>query len=171
MVVEPAPDVLEILVASLSRRFNAYITCAKDAGTCLECELTDPHEVLIAELELEGSSGLHLAEQVLSLGPRPVILIGDRITSAAAIAAMRIGVRDLFRKPFAVTALLDSAERALRAHREWVRRAARYHRLRELVRQAVRDRRDLNRRVDLVCKDLVEAHRRLARRVAEVKAT
>jgi DNA-binding NtrC family response regulator len=171
MIVEPEPDVLEILVASLSRRFNAYITCAKDAETCLQAILTEPHDLIITELELDGLSGLQLAEQLSSLGTRPMILLGDHVTCSDAVAAMRLGVRDIFRKPFAVAELLDAAEQMIRQDLETRRRAARYHRLRDLVRQVVRERRDLDRRVELVCKDLVDAHRRLARRVAEVKAS
>ena len=37
--------------------------------------------------------------------------------------------------------------------------------LRQLVRRVLSERRDLNRRIDLVCKDLVGAHRRLVQRV------
>jgi hypothetical protein len=43
--------------------------------------------------------------------------------------------------------------------------------MRELVRHVIRERRDLNRRIELVCRDLVEAHRRLVHRVVEFKGS
>ena len=63
---------------------------------------------------------------------------------------------------------MDSLTRS-RSRRCWdeCRHAARYRRLRELVHRVIRERRDLNRRIELVCRDLVEAHRRLVHRVVE----
>ncbi len=43
--------------------------------------------------------------------------------------------------------------------------------MRELVRRVIRERRDLNRRVELVCRDLVGAHRRLVTRVLSSEGT
>ncbi len=169
LVVEPEPEIVEVLVACLSRRLHARITCVADARGCLDSELLEPHDLIITELELRDSDGLRLARELMSLGSRPIILLADQATCSDAIEAMRLGIRDVFRKPFPVDELLDSVERLIRAHVETRRRAARYHRMRELVRHVVRERRSLNRRVELVCRDLVGAHRRLVRRVTETQ--
>ncbi len=167
LIVEPAPEIVEILVASLSRRLDAHITCVADAESCLDSELGQPHDLIIAEFELLDSDGLRLARELLSLGSRPIILLASNATCAEIIEAMRLGVRDVFRKPFPVAELLESVERLIGSQTEARRRAARYHSMRELVRHVVRERRDLNRRVDLVCRDLVNAHRRLVQRMTE----
>ena len=56
-----------------------------------------------------------------------------------------------------------AAQRALvRRHQQ-----RRYRRLRRLSSRIVRERRDLRQRIDLVCRDFVQAYRRLAQRVSE----
>jgi DNA-binding NtrC family response regulator len=165
LLVEPDAEVLEILVASLARRFDAHLTCVADAESCLDKEMLDPHDLVIAELTLNDSTGLALTEKLAALGNKPVILLADEPTCDEAIEAMRLGVRDLFRKPFAVEQLLDAVEGELLRLDLRRRHAARYRRMRDLVRRMIRERRTLNRRMELICRDLVEAQRRLVHRV------
>ena len=165
LLVEPDAEVLEILVSSLSRRFDAHITCVADETSCLDIEIFDPHDLVIAELELEDSDGLELSERLMALGNRPVILLANQATCDEVTRAMRVGVSDVFRKPFRVEQLLDATDRALREHDLDRRRAAKYRRMRELVRRIISERRDLNRRIELICRDLVGAQRRLVHRV------
>lgn len=167
MLVEPDAELLELLVASLAMRFDAEITCVADAVSALDTELTDPHDLVIVEQSLSGTNGLELVEQLCSLSRRPVILLCDDPQSDDLIRAMRTGVRDAFRKPFAVEEFLDAAQRALYGFEVKRQSAVKYRRMREMVRRVIRERRDLNRRIELVCRDLVESHRRLARRVVE----
>jgi DNA-binding NtrC family response regulator len=169
LLVEPDPDILEILVASLSRRFDAHITCVSDAEQCLDLDMVEPHDLVVAEMELDDAKGTRLTEQLLSLRSRPIILLADNPTLDETVEALRLGVRDLFVKPFPVAQFLDSAERALRGHQLHLQHGAKYRRMRELVRRAIRERRDLNRRIDLVCRDLVGAQRRLVHRVLELE--
>ncbi len=171
LLVEPDPDMVEMLVGSLRRRFDAQVTCVDGADACLNTDLYDPHDLVIAEWELEDSDGLQLAESLTILAPRPIILLADEPTSRDAIGAMRLGVRDLFTKPFPVEDLLDATERAVTGHELKRQHAVKYRRMRELVRHVIRERRDLNRRIELVCRDLVEAHRRLVHRVLALEGT
>ena len=165
LIVEPDPEILEILVASLARRFNAHLTCVGDATACLDVEMVDPHDLVIAELSLKEMNGLELAGRLMTLSPGKVILLADDPTYADAITAMRLGVGDLFRKPFAVERLLDAVQRLLYGSKLQRQHAAKYHRMRKLVRRVIRERRDLNRRIELICRDLVGAQRRLVHRV------
>ncbi len=168
MLVEPDSEVLEILVAAMSDRFDAHITCVDSAESCLDVEVVDPHDLVVAELELEDASGLELSEHLMSLSHRPVVLLADAPSTEEAIAALRLGVRDLFTKPFPVSQLLESAQQAITGQHIRREHAVKYHRMRSLVRTAIRERRELNKRIELVCKDLVGAHRRLAHRVLEI---
>lgn len=170
LVVEPDGEVLEILVASLTRRFDAQITCVPDAGACLDTEMLDPHDLVITELELDDEDGLQLAEHLLALSQRPVILLANALSCEEAVEALRMGLRDVFRKPFPIEELLDATHRALAGFDLRRRRAIRYRRMRELVRRAIRERRELNQRLDLICRDLVQAQRRLVRRVMAIEA-
>lgn len=168
MVVEPDSEILEILVAGLSGRFDAHLTCVDSAESCLDVEVVDPHDLIVAELELADSSGLDLTEHLMALSHRPVVLLADEPSTEQVLAALRLGVRDLLPKPFPVSQLLDAAEQALSGHHMRREHAVKYHRMRGLVRTAIRERRELNKRIELVCKDLVGAHRRLAHRVLEI---
>ena len=167
LVVEPDPRILQLLVAALVRRFDAHITCTATAEACLDVELAEPHDLVIAELRLEDDHGLVLAERLASLSARPVILLAEEPSCDDALEAMRLGVRAMLRKPFPVAELLEAAAEALRNSEVQRTQAAKYHRVRRLLRQAIRERRDLGRRIDLVCRDLVAAHRRLVHRVLE----
>lgn len=171
MLVEPDPELVELFVSTLSRRFDAHITCVVDGKTCLDVEMLEPHDLVIAEWNLEGQSGLKLAEQLTALSQRPVILMAERVRSRQVVDALRAGVRDLFLKPFAIDELLDSAQRVLYGHDVRRKHAVRHHKLRKLVRQVIGERRDLNKRIELVCRDLVEAHRRLVHRVVNLDGT
>lgn len=167
LIVEPDGDVLEILVSALARRFNAHVTCVATAEACLDVELLEPHDLVIAELNLDDEDGIVLAGHLTSLSSRPIILLADDPTREDTLAALRMKVRDLLVKPFPMAELLDTVERALRGHEVRRQHQAKYHRMRELLRRVIRERRDLNQRIELVCRDLVGAHRRLVHRVLD----
>jgi len=169
MLVESDAAMLEMLAAAVSRRFHSRITCVADTASALDIELFNPHDLLIVDLSAEAASGLDAVEQLCSLSRRPVIVLCDEASGDELIRAMRMGVRDAFRKPFAMEEFLDSMQRALYAATVRRQSAAKYHRMRDMVRRVIRERRDLNRRIELVCRDLVESHRRLARRVVEMQ--
>jgi len=165
LIVEPEPTLVEILVSALTKRFNARITCVSDAEGCLDVELSNPHDLAIVDLNDPEFEGFKLAEELLSLSNRPVMILADDPAGADVIGAMRAGVSDVFRKPFPVVELLDAVENVLRNRALGLQQAAKYAKMREMVRRVVRERRDLNRRMELVCRDLVGAHRRLVHRV------
>ena len=169
LIVEPDPDILEMLVASLGRRFDAHVTCVADADSCLDVELVDPHDLIILELRLRDVDNVQLAARLTALSSRPLILLSAAPTCKDAIEAMRLGVRDLFRKPFEMEDLLVAVDRALTGNNLQRQRAAKYRRMRDLVRRVIRERRDLSRRTELVCRDLVNAHRRLVQRVLNLE--
>ncbi len=171
LLVEPDSEMTDMLVGVLRRRLNAQVTCVADAESCLSTDLYDPHDVIIAEWDLADSDGLQLSENLTILSPRPIILLADEPTSDDTIDALRLGVRDIFVKPFPLEDLLDATQRAVSGNELKRQHLAKYRRMRELVRHVIRERRDLNRRVELVCKDLVEAHRRLVHRVLSIEGT
>ncbi len=170
LLVEPDGEMVDMLAAALRGRFDAQVTCVTNSEACIQTDLYDPHDLVIAESRLDDGDGLELAEHLNILCPRPVVLLADRADCNEAIGAIRLGVADLLVKPFAIQQLLESVGRALEAHELRTRRAAKYRRMRELVRRVIRERRDLNRRMELVCRDLVEAHRRLVQRVDAARA-
>ncbi len=167
LLVDNEPQTAEIIVEVLVRHLDAQITCVSTAEDALDIDILEPHDAVIAEVNLPMMSGILLAERIMELRRRPVILMSNDPNLAQAVAAIRAGAVDFFTKPFDVECLLDAADCALREADEQHRRVQRHHRMRTLVRRVLRDRRELNQRVDLICRDLVGAHRRLVHRVID----
>ena len=171
LLVEPNPELLEMLVEVFTRRFDVHLTCVDSAGSCLDVELGDPHDLVIAEFQLDDVDAIELADQLCTLTgvDRPIVLLADKLSGRLAVRAMRAGVRDVFPKPFPVARLLDRVHELLREYQVRRKHAARYHRMRGLVRRVLRERHELNRRTEFICRDLVGAHRRLVHRVLAVE--
>lgn len=167
LLVENDPKTVERIVELLARHLDAHLTCVACGPDALDLDLVEPHDVLIAEANLPGMDGVTLARQVLELRERPVILLSNDPHLAQAVDALRAGVTDFLVKPFEPEHLVSTLQRALRQAAEHRRLVQRHHRLRALVRRVIRDRRELNSRIDLICRDLVGAHRRLVHRVID----
>ena len=168
LLVEDDPRLLEILVESIVGHFDAHLTCVGSAEDALDVEVVEPHELVISELDLPGLDGLTLTRHLMDLSEdRPVILLAEEPALSHAVEAMRLRAVDFFPKPFAVADLVDSMQRALRHARQLRQLKKKHCGLRRLVRQVLRERRELNKRIELICKDLVGAHRRLVHRVLQ----
>ncbi|MCP4589310.1 MAG: response regulator [bacterium] len=167
LVVDNDPHTVEMIVELFVRHLNAHLTCVSSAEDALDIEMLEPHDALIAEVNLPGMNGVALAERAMELAWRPVILMSNDPNLSQAVGGLRAGAIDFFTKPFDLECLLAAAERALEQAEAERNRTQRHHRLRALVRRVIRERRDLNQRVDLICRDLVGAHRRLIHRVLD----
>jgi len=165
MLVEPDAPLVAVIAGSISTRFGAQVTCAVDAEKCLEVELLEPHDVAIIDLDEDPDHAWPLIDQLASLSARPIIVMASSPTAEEIISALRSGVRDFFKKPFPVENLLDSVASAMSAAEVKRKHLARYRRMRELVRHCIKERRGLRQRIELLCIDLVQAQRRLVRRV------
>lgn len=167
LLVDPDVRVTEMVVDCLSRRFGAQLTCTARAEDALDIEIIEPHDIALADVDLPGIDGIALIQHLKELSDRPVILTSGRPTLSQAIEALRLGATDYLPKPFPMPYLIEVVERSLFAYRTARRRDQRYRQLRRTVRRVLRDRRELNDRIDLICRDLVGAHRRLVHRVLE----
>ena len=156
---------LEIIVDAAARHFSAQVTRAATGNDALDIDCVESHHVVLAGIDLPDMSGFDLAEQILRLRRRPVILIADDPTADEVIRAVRLGVFDLLRIPVDVDHLYKAMDTALRRDAAERARSRREERNRSLIRRVLRDRRNLNQRIDLICRDMVGAHRRLFHRV------
>jgi DNA-binding response OmpR family regulator len=165
MLVEADAPLVAVIAGSVSARFGAQVTCAVNAEKCLEVELLEPHDLAIVDLDDDPKHSWPLLDQLASLSTRPIIVMASAPTAEEVIAALRSGVRDFFKKPFPVESLLDSVGSAISAADVRRQHLARYRRMRDLVRHCIKERRGLRQRIELLCIDLVQAQRRLVRRV------
>jgi DNA-binding response OmpR family regulator len=167
LLVEPDPRLLEMLVQSVVHRFDAHLTCVSSGEDALDIEVLEPHDIVVSELRLPMLDGITLTRHLMELRDRPVILLAEEPSCSEAVDALRLGARDFFPKPFGLPELMASMERHLHQMRKSNRAAARHTRMRQLVRNLIQQRRELKDRIDLVCRDLVGAHRRLLDRVLQ----
>jgi DNA-binding NtrC family response regulator len=170
LLVERDPRLLELLVDLLVRRFSSSITCVSSAVDALDVEMLEPHSLAIVDMQDDCAEGLALAARLQELRDAPIILLADQPSTDVVLTALRIGTADFLPKPFDVEQLAASVERALQLGREYRQFRQRYHRMRALLRRVLRERRVLNDRVELICKDLVGAHRRLVQRFVNERA-
>jgi FixJ family two-component response regulator len=158
-----------MLMSGLIDRFGSEITCVATVSDGREEDTRRAHDVIITELELADGGGLELARHLTDRRRASVVLLGEAPTPSAVLEAMRLGVRDMLVKPFRVHELLDAVERILMADETRSARHREMQRLRRLLRRLLRERRELRQRTELICRDLVGAHRRLVDRVLTIQ--
>ncbi|NOX60228.1 MAG: response regulator [Planctomycetes bacterium] len=167
LLVESNPEALETLIDAFVRRFSSNITCVATAEDALDVDMLEPHGIVVADTDLDGMDAITMAKRLTELNERPIILIDSGPTVADVVEAMRCGVVDFFSQPLDINQLLDSMSRAITAYQSRRGLRQRHEKMRGLVRRVIRERRELNSRVELICKDLVGAHKRLVMRVLE----
>jgi len=167
LLAEDDTDLAELVGRYLSESLRAEVTHVESASAALGEELTTRHDLLLAAMELPDGEGLELVRRVHENNPCPAIMMVEGPTAGEAIAAVRLGVVDILTKPFDLEYLSNTIRRAAADHRGRRRERARHKRLRKLVARIICERRDLAKRMDLICRDFVHAHRRLAEKVAQ----
>lgn len=165
LVVERDPTTMEMLVEAIRHRFDAQLTATRCAEDALDADRLTPHDLVVASVNLEGMNGLTLTQQLMRRHRRPVILTTLRLSAEQAIEALRVRAVDLLVKPFDLAVLLRRMELELADRQELGRHQQRSSRVRQLVRNVLRERRALRERLDFVCRDLVGAHQRLLNHV------
>jgi DNA-binding NtrC family response regulator len=167
LLAEDDVDLAEMVGRFLSESLRADVTHVESAGAALREELTTRHDLLLASMVLPDGEGLELVRRLHENNPCPAILMAEGPTAGDAIAAVRLGVVDILTKPFDVEYLSSSIRKATADHRGRRRERVRHKKLRKLVARIICERRDLAKRMDLICRDFVQAHRRLAEKVTQ----
>ncbi len=170
LLVEDDDDVAEMITDYVERSLHARVTRARTAKEALSLKEQDEPEVVVADVYLPDSTDLSLARKVRRGDTCDVVLMTGHPTLGRALEAMRLGVRDMLPKPFDLHRLGHSVERAVSDRRKRNRERLRYDRLRRVSSRVIKERRVLRERVDLVCRDLVGAYRRLAEKVIAGKS-
>lgn len=124
LVVDDDPTVTELLEYGLGPRGFEVHGFTEPAGA-LQHLASEPVDVILTDLELDGASGLALCARVVERWPGiPVIVVTGHGSMEAAVAAIRAGAYDFVTKPIDLQAMSITLQRALdhRALREEVNR-------------------------------------------------
>ena len=140
---------------------------ASSAEEALSALYARPPEVVLTELELPDQDGLSMIRSMRDHADCAILVMPAQVTLGKAVELMRLGARDLFVKPFDLRRLTEAVQQAVQDQLGKRRSEHRQQRLQQLASRIVRERRELRKRVDLVCHDLVGAYRDLANKFVE----
>lgn len=169
LIVTDDAETIASLTSEIMRGLNANVTVVNTLEEARTVSEADGFDVVLAAQSLPDGSGLALLDRESNVFDAPVIILDDGLDGARILAALRLGVADVLPTPIDKQHLATTVRKAVAANRHRRHVAARSGRLRKISSKLVRDRRELRQRVDLVCRDLVSAYRRLAKKVVGVQ--
>ncbi|MHC4441900.1 MAG: response regulator [Planctomycetota bacterium] len=167
LLVEEDIELAGMIEHHLIDALCAHVTHVCTAGEGLCEELTARHDLAIVSLSLSDADGLAFTRELRKSNKCPVIILADNPTVDDAIEALHLGVNEFLIKPFDLSYLSEVVSMFGEREKDRRRRRIRYRRLRKISSRIIRERRDINRRMDLICRDFVHAYRRLASKVTE----
>lgn len=165
LLVEDDVDLADLLGRFLQESVQASVTHVESGADAVREELTTRHRLAVISLSLANENALDIVRAVRRHNDCPVLLLAESPTAEEAIEAMRLGVVDILIKPFEMDQLAAAVRKATEHYRARRRERSRHRRLRKLVARIICERRDLARRIDLICRDFVLAHKRLAQKI------
>ena len=162
LIVEDDDAIAEMLLDHLGHGFDATLIHTRTAAETLRLDLDREPDLLLVDLKLPDGFGLDLVRLLQSTHKYPVLVMTGEPTLGRAVEAIRLGVREFFTKPFDLERLTCVIKECLVKHEEQSRKLQRLERLESIVHKIMDERKDLQQRVDLVCRDLVGAYHDLA---------
>ena len=112
LVVDDDPSVLDVLHLLLGDRYD--VEAAPDGESALRLLLSEPVDLVLLDVVMEGLDGITLLQQMRRGGVDvPVVMLSAINTAWTAAAAMRLGAVDYITKPFDDAELLDAVDSAL----------------------------------------------------------
>ena len=96
---------MRIALVGLLQAAGARVTAAADAPAAIECLAISPVDLVLADFDLPGGSGIGVAEWVSAHAPAlPVVLMSATLPESGTV--FPASVRRFVRKPFDISALL-----------------------------------------------------------------
>ncbi len=164
LIVEDNEALAEMAVEHLQATVDAKVIRTAGAAETIRLVTDCSPDLMLVDLLLPDGNGLDLIRTIRARDEYPVLIMTGQPTLGRAIEAMRLGAVDLFTKPFDLLRLTTVVKQTLADHQARRRRGQRVERLERLAKKVIRERKELQQRVDLVCRDLVGSYRDLAER-------
>lgn len=161
LIVAKDSRTIASIASEIVTQLEANITIVDTVEEARLLTATEVYDVVLAHRALEDGRGASL---IKPLGI-PVVLIDGRDDAQGAIEAFRAGAADVVDPREGADAVIESIERVVESSRKQHHTLSRNRRLRRVSSRLIKDRRELRQRVDLICRDLVQAYQRLAEKV------
>lgn len=165
LLVDDEEPIRKLLAAYLSPTYSCVTAANADEATILLA--TTSFNLVLTDIRMPGTSGLELCQLIQSMCPETVVLMVSGQTEINyAIAAMQQGAFDYITKPFDLSMLLLSVERALRY--QALTQAKRHYEqsLEETVRTRTNELRSLNDNLNYTLEALYNNYRATLRALA-----
>lgn len=167
LIVASDSETVATVATEIVTRLAANVTIVDSIQEARSLVESDAFDVVLTESQLSDGSGLALVRT----NSTPTVVIEGHARSETIAKAFRGGAADVISVPVDGDHLAKTIERLVDRYRTQKSKAGRNARLRRLSKGLIKDRRELRRRVDLICRDLVHAYQRLAEKVVATTAS
>lgn len=170
LVVDDEPMLLDIFKELVGGAIDCDLLYASSLREAREILAHQPVSLLVADVKLPDGNGLTLLPELYHRHPAASALVVTGSPSAdTAISALRGGAVDFVAKPFSADQLLQHIRSALDQQQYRQHREQRLTRLRNAVRRLNAARKTVNKKVDLLCNDLIGAYSDLSKQLDQVR--
>lgn len=159
------PETSAALSEHIMTKLDADVTIVDTVEEARVLAASDAFDAVVASDQLSDGTGVSILPEEGGASDIPLLLLTDQLDAQQVLTALRRGAMDVFPTPLDLDRFTAVVQRIARARRERKRQEARARRLQRVSTRLIRDRRELRQRVDLICRDLVYAYRRLAEKV------
>lgn len=170
LVVDDEPSMLEIAGDVVGGELGARVIPARSIAEARAVLSKETIDVAILDVSLPDGQGTAFIGELRELAPQAAaIVISGGASVEQSITCFRNGAIDYLPKPFTAGDLAERVSRAIAYQRGVIRTERRLIRLRAAVRKLNSARHTVQKKVDLLCNDLVSAYGELARQVEDVR--
>lgn len=149
------------MASQIVTRLSANITIVDSLEAARVLIASETYDLVLTTRALQDGDGLTLVRPQAT----PVVLVEATSDAARTVEAFRAGVADVVSLVEDEAEMISRIERVIHNGRRQRHTVSRNRRLRRVSSRLIRDRRELRQRVDLICRDVVEAYQRLAEKV------
>lgn len=166
LIVADEPDVTAMLATHImTARDDAHVSVVDTIKEARRLAASDAFDVIVAQERVSDGTALGLVEDADMANVTPLIVVAPDADVEQVRSTFREGAADVIDSAADGEGLLDCIDRVVTRGRQEQRRGRRSRRLRRVSTRLIKDRRELRQRVDLICRDVVDAYRRLAEKV------
>ena len=169
LIVADDSEMVARITNDIVCNLSANVTIVDSLGEARDMMRSSEFDALLVAAGLPDGDGISLLNEPLQSPEMPVILLGDGLCAERMLTAFRNGATDILPNSYEKSRLLDSIRKSVEEYRIRKHVYGRAKRLRQLSSKLIRDRRELRQRIDLLCRDLVFAYRRLAKKVVGIQ--
>ena len=170
LIVADEPDITAILATHImTARDDAHVSVVDTIKEARRLAASDAFDVIVAQERLSDGTALGLVEEADKAIVTPLVVVAPDADVEQVRSTFREGAADVIDSATDGEGLLSCIDRVVTRGRQEQRRGRRSRRLRRVSSRLIKDRRELRQRVDLICRDVVDAYRRLAEKVVAAK--